>query len=156
MTQEMSFQPTDPSYEQRVRASFAQQPFMEFLGAQLLTVRPGRCEIALSYKEELSQQHGFFHAGIIGTIADNAAGYAAYSLMEADASILTVEFKLNLLAPGNGTRLLARGQVIKAGRQLSVCRSDVFVESHGHEQQCAVSLVTLIQLVKRPDHLRSS
>jgi uncharacterized protein (TIGR00369 family) len=94
----MLFQPTDPYYEKRVRASFVRQPFMDLLGAQLLTVRPGLCEITLPYKKELSQQHGFFHAGTIGTIADNAAGYAAYSLMDADASILTVEFKLNLLA----------------------------------------------------------
>ena len=144
----MSFQPTDPYYEKRVRASFGRQPFMDLLGAQLLTVRPGLCEIILPYKKELSQQHGFFHAG---TIVDKAAGYAAYSLMDADASILTVEFKLNLLAPGNGTLLTARGQVIKAGRQLSVCRSDVFVRRDGEEQQCAVALVTLIQLVGRPD-----
>jgi len=89
-------------------------------------------------------------------IADNAAGYAAYSLMDADASILTVEFKLNLLAPGNGTLLTARGRVIKAGRQLSVCRSDVFVRRDGEEQQCAVALVTLIQLVGRPDSPLSS
>jgi uncharacterized protein (TIGR00369 family) len=147
----MSFQPTDPYYERRVRASFVRQPFMDLLGAQLLTVRPGLCEITLPYKKELSQQHGFFHAGTIGTIAD-----AAYSLMDADASILTVEFKLNLLAPGNGTLLTARGQVIKAGRQLSVCRSDVFVRRDGEEQQCAVALATLIQLVGRPDSPPSS
>lgn len=152
----MPFQPSDPYYEKRVRASFARQPFMDLLGAQLLTVGPGLCEIILLYKKELSQQHGFFHAGTIGTIADNAAGYAAYSLMDADASILTVEFKLNLLAPGNGTLLTARGQVIKAGRQLSVCRSDVFVRRDGEEQQCAVALVTLIQLVGRPDSPPSS
>ena len=152
----MSFQPIDPSYEKRVRASFVRQPFMELLGAQLLTVRPGLCEITLPYKQELSQQHGFFHAGTIGTIADNAAGYAAYSLMDADASILTVEFKINLLAPGNGTLLTARGQVIKAGRQLSVCRSDVFVRRGGEEQQCAIALVTLIQLIGRSDSPPSS
>jgi len=147
----MSFQPPDPQYENRVRTSFARQLFMDFLGAQLIVVRPGYCEIHLPYREELSQQHGFFHGGTIGTIADNAAGYAAYSLMEADATILTVEFKLNLLAPGNGTLLIARGHVIKPGRTLTVCQSDVFVMKNGEEKQCAVALVTLIQLVGRPD-----
>ena len=92
----MSFQPSDPHYEDRVRASFARQRFIELLGAQLRAVRPGYCEIHLPYREKLSQQHGFFHAGTIETIADNAAGYAAYSLMDAESSVLTVEFKLNI------------------------------------------------------------
>jgi uncharacterized protein (TIGR00369 family) len=147
----MSFQPSDPHYEDRVRASFARQRFMELLGAQLLSVQPGSCEILLPYREELSQQHGFFHAGTIATIADNAAGYAAYSLMDADSSVLTVEFKLNLLAPGNGAALIARGRVIKPGRTLTVCQSDVFVSSNGEEKQCAVALITLIQLAGKSD-----
>jgi uncharacterized protein (TIGR00369 family) len=141
----MSFQPNDPHYEDRVRTSFAQQRFMDLLGAQLIAVRPGYCEIHLPYREELSQQHGFFHAGAIGTIADNAAGYAAYTLMGADASVLTVEFKLNLLAPGNGALLVARGHVLKPGRTLTVCQSDVAVRRNGEEKQCAVALITLIQ-----------
>ncbi len=147
----MSFRPSDPHYEDRVRASFARQRFMDFLGAQLIAVRPGYCEIHLPYKEELSQQHGFFHAGAIGTIADNAGGYAAYSLMEADATVLTVEFKLNLLAPGKGALLIARGHVVKPGRTLTICQSDVFVKSDDEEKRCAVALITLIQLAGKPD-----
>lgn len=123
---------------------------MDFLGAQLIAVRPGYCEIHLPYKEELGQHHGFFHAGAIGTVADNAAGYAAYSLMDADSGILTVEFKLSLLSPGDGEKLVARGHVIKAGRQLSVCQSDVYAVRNGKEKQCAVALVTLIQLAAQP------
>jgi uncharacterized protein (TIGR00369 family) len=147
----MSFQPSDPHYEDRVLASFARQRFMDFLGAQLITVGPGYCEIHLPYKEELSQQHGFFHAGTIGTIADNAAGYAAYSLMDAESSILTVEFKLNLLVPGNGALLIASSHVIKPGRTLTVCQSDVSVKSDGEEKQCAVALITLIQLAGKTE-----
>ncbi len=147
----MSFQPSDPHYEDRVRTSFARQRFMDFLGAQLLAVRPGYCEIHLPYKEELSQQHGFFHAGTIGTIADNAGGYAAYSLMDADSTVLTVEFKLNLLAPGSGALLIARGHVIKPGRTLTVCQSDVSVVRDGEEKRCAVALITLIRLAGKPD-----
>src|SRR5579884_2759954 len=131
----MPFQPPDPHYEERVRASFARQPFMGLLGAQLIAVGPGSCEIHLPYREDLGQQHGFFHAGTIATIADNAAGYAAYSLMDVGSSILTVEFKLNLLAPGNGTLLIARSQVIKPGRTLTVCLSDIAVLRNGEEKQ---------------------
>ncbi len=101
--------------------------------------------------QALHQQHGFFHAGTIGTIADNAAGYAAYSLMNAESSVLTVEFKLNLLAPGNGALLIARGHVIKPGRTLTVCQSDVFVRRNSEEKRCAVALITLIQLAGKPD-----
>ena len=147
----MSFQPTDPHYEDRVRTSFARQRFMDVLGAQLRVVRPGSCEIHLPYRKDLSQQHGFFHAGTLATITDNAAGYAAYSLMDADSSVLTVEFKLNLLAPGNGAVLIARGRVIKPGRTLTVCQSDVFVSSNGEEKLCAVALITLIQLAGKSD-----
>jgi uncharacterized protein (TIGR00369 family) len=144
----MSFQPSDPHYEDRVRTSFARQRFMDFLGAQLKAMHPGYCEIHLPYKEELSQQHGFFHAG---TIADNAGGYAAYSLMDADSTVLTVEFKLNLLAPGRGALLIARGHVIKPGRTLTVCQSDVSVMRDGEEKRCAVAPITLIRLAGKPD-----
>src|SRR5260370_34894883 len=146
----MSFQLSDPHYEDRVRTSFARQHFMDFLCAQLIAVRAGYCEIHLPYKEELSQQHGFFHAGTIGTIADNAAGYAAYSLIDADATVLPVEFKLNLLAPGNGALLIARGHVIKPGRALAVCQSAVSVMWNAAEQQGACALITLVRVVGEP------
>ena len=123
----MTFKPLDLNFEKKVRASFSRQSFMKFIGAKLINVSPGYCEIHLPYKKELSQQHGFFHAGIIGTIADNTGGYAAYSLMGAESSILTVEYKLNLVAPGHGELLIGRAQVLKPGRSLTVCRSEVFV-----------------------------
>lgn len=150
-----TFTPIDPNYEERVRASFARQRFMEFIGAELTDIRPGFCEIQLSYKEELSQQHGYFHAGIIGTLADNTGGYAAYTLMPAASSILTVEYKLNLLAPGNGELLIAHGQVVKPGRTLTICRSDVFVVSGGHKKLCAIAIVTLMQMVGKSDAAES-
>jgi len=94
----MVFEPLDKNYVQKVRSSFQRQKFMEFIGARLAEVHPGYCEIHLPYKKELSQQHGFFHAGVIGTLADNSGGYAAFTLMPPRASILTVEYKLNILA----------------------------------------------------------
>src|SRR5271154_3976005 len=93
-------QPVDPGYDKRVRASFARQKAMELIGARLLRVQPGLCEIELPYRPDLTQQHGFVHGGIVGMIADSAAGYAAFSLLPDDASLLTVEYKMNLLAPG--------------------------------------------------------
>jgi uncharacterized protein (TIGR00369 family) len=100
-----AFTPANPNFAARVRDSFARQRFMATIGAELTAVEPGRCEIRLPYREDLTQQHAFFHGGVIGTLADNAAGYAAFSLMPADASVLTVEYKLNLLAPGTGEAL---------------------------------------------------
>src|SRR5262245_27574856 len=110
--------PEDPNYAERVRASFGRQHAMEFLGAQLRAVEPGETEIVLPFREELSQQHGFIHAGIVTAIADSACGYAALSLMPSGVGVLTVEFKVNLLHPASGGRLVARGQVVKPGRTL--------------------------------------
>lgn len=145
------FRPVDPNYEEKVRSSFVRQRFMDFIGAKLIEIHPGYCEIHLPYREELSQQHGFFHAGVIGTLADNTGGYAAYSLMSADSSVLTVEYKLNLLAPGNGDLLIARGRVIKPGRTLTICRSDIFVMKDGGEKLCAIATVTLMNMAGKPD-----
>ena len=142
----MQFTPSDPDFENRVRESFSRQAFMRLISAKLIEVRPGYCEIHVGYKKELSQQHGFFHAGIIGTIADNSAGYAAFSLMPADSSILTVEYKLNLIAPGDGALLAGRAQVIKPGHTLTICKSEVFVIKNGVEKLCATSLVTLMEM----------
>lgn len=147
----MSFKPLDPNYQMKVRESFAHQQFMSFIGAKLVEVRPGYCEIHLPYKKELSQQHGFFHAGVIGTIADNSGGYAAYSLMAADSLVFTVEYKLNLIAPGEGDLLIGRGQVIRPGRNLTVCRTEVFVVKNGVEKLCATSLMTLMEMVSKVD-----
>lgn len=147
----MLFKSLDPNYERKVRESFIRQGFMKFIGAKLVEVKPGYCEIHVPYRDELSQQHGFFHAGIIGTIADNTGGYAAYSLMGTGSSILTVEYKLNLVAPGDGDLLIGRARVVKPGRTLTVCRSEVFVVKNGIEKLCATSLMTLIAMTAMAD-----
>lgn len=145
------FQTPDPHFADRVRESFARQLVMEFLGASLTEVAPGRCEIRLPFKPELSQQHGYFHGGVIGTIGDSAGGYAAYTLMPSDAGVLTVEYKMNLLAPGDGELLIARGQVLKAGRTLMVSRAEVGVVKARRETLCAVLLQTLITMKGNPE-----
>lgn len=115
-----ALQPRNPDFARRVRDSFARQGAMSLIGAELARVAPGECDIRLPYRPELSQQHGYFHGGIIGTIADSAGGYAAFTLMPADSSVLTVEYKINLLAPRAGDELVARGRVLKSGRSLAV------------------------------------
>jgi len=142
------FTPRNPEFARRVRSSFAREGFMAYIGAKFTAVKPGACEIRLLYREELSQQHHYFHGGVIGTLADNAGGYAAFTLMGVDDSVLTVEFKLNIVAPGEGEFLVARGHVIKAGRTLSVCRSDVFGVS---ENLCGTAQMTLMRLADRSD-----
>ena len=147
----MPFQASDAHFAERVRASFDRQRIMALLGAELTLIEPGSCEITLPFKESLCQQHGFFHGGVVGTIADSAGGYAGYSLMPADSSVLTVEYKLNLLAPADGDRLTARGQVVRAGRTLVVSRAEVSVRKQGRETLCATLLETLITLHGRSD-----
>lgn len=144
----MQFKPRTTDYHKKVQESFHRQKFMAHIGASLITVDPGYCEISVPFSESLTQQDGFFHAGIISTVADNVAGYAAFSLFEKDASVLTVEIKLNLLSPGKGDRLVGKGQVLKIGRTLTVCRSDVYVVTGGVEKLCAAGQSTLIQLHK--------
>jgi len=122
---------------------------MDFLGAVLGKVEPGRVEISLPFRPELSQQHGFFHAGIISTIADSAGGYAGFTLFPADAGVLTVEFKLNLLAAADGERAIAAGEVIRSGRTLTVCRLDAWVEKAGKRTHCATGMQTLMAVVGR-------
>ncbi len=136
--------PQDPGYAERVRQSFAEQHVMRFLGAEIVDVQPGYCEVHLPFRPELCQQDGYIHGGIIGTIADTAGGYAGYSMMPADSRVLTVEYKLNLLAPANGERLIARGHVVNAGRTLVISRVDVSVVRDASETLCATLLQTLI------------
>lgn len=111
--------------EARVRRSFERQAFMRLLGAQLERVVPGEVDIVLPFRDDLVQQHGFLHAGVTTAIADSACGYAALSLMPPDAAVLSVEYKVNMLAPAKGSRFLARGRVIKSGRTVTVCRAEV-------------------------------
>jgi len=118
--------PLNPSFARDVADSFARQPIMKLLGAGLSLVEPGVVEIALPYRADLLQQDGYLHAGIITTIADSACGYAAYTLMPAGSNVLSVEFKVNLLRPAQGEAFVARAEIIKAGRTLTVVRADVF------------------------------
>jgi uncharacterized protein (TIGR00369 family) len=122
-------QPPDANFEARVRASFARQAVMRTLGATIERVAPGEVELALPFREQLTQQHGFLHAGIITAVADSACGYAALSLMEPGAGVLSVEFKIQLLSPAKGARFLALGRVIRAGRTLTVVAGEVRTES---------------------------
>lgn len=145
-----ALEPIDQNYAERVRQSFAEQRIMAFIGAELTDLRPGYCEIQLHFRPELSQQDGFFHAGIVSTIADSAGGYAGYTLMPAESRVLTVEYKMNLLAPARGERLIARGQVIKNGRTLVIAKADVDVVRDGTETPCATLLETLINLASTP------
>lgn len=142
----------DPDYAARVRASFERQGFMRSLGAALTRVEPGICEIRLPYREDLSQQHGYFHAGALGSVADSAGGYAAFTLMGANDSVLTVEYKLNLVAPGRGDLAIARARVVRPGRTLTVCQVDVFAVADGTETLCAVMQQTVIRMEGRPDY----
>jgi len=143
------FEPADAEFERRTRASFARQGAMAHLGAELVTVQPGFVEIAAAFRPELSQQHGFFHAGIVATIADSAGGYAAYTLFPADAGVLTVEFKVNLMAPADGERIVAAGRVIRSGRTITVTQFDVHVEKAGRRSHCATGLQTIMRMVGR-------
>ena len=145
------FTAADPGFAQRVRASFGRQTIMELLGASMTRVEPGEVEIELPFRADLCQQHGFFHAGVTSTIADSAGGYAAFTLFPADASVLTVEFKVNLLAPADGERLRALGRVVKPGRTLTVTEVEVFAVKGGREKNCARMSQTLICLQGRPD-----
>ena len=122
---------------------------MSHIGAVLEVVQPGHVEISCPFRPELSQQHGFFHAGIISTIADSAGGYAAFTLFPADSGVLTVEFKVNLIAPADGERAVAVGEVIRSGRTITACRIDAFVEKGGKRTHCATGLSTLMTITGR-------
>jgi len=148
--------PQDPGFEARVRASFARQRFMATLGARLARLEPGLCEIELAYRDELTQQHGYLHAGALSSIADSAGGYAAYSLMPADSSVLAVEFKVNLLEPGRGQRFVGRGRVVRAGRRLSVCELEVEAWDGGRMQRCLIGTQTVMCLPGQADDSRRS
>ena len=145
------FAPKTPDFAARVRDSFARQGIMALIGARLTRVEPGLVEIEVPYRDDLTQQHGFFHAGVTSTIGDSAGGYAAFSLFPDDASVLTTEFKINLLAPAEGDVLRAVGRVVKPGRTLTVCDVEVFAVKDGVGRLCAKMLETLMCLHGRPD-----
>jgi uncharacterized protein (TIGR00369 family) len=140
--------PVDPNFAARVRESFDRQKAMALIGASLGAVEPGHVEVALPWREDLTQQKGYVHGGILGMIADTACGYSAFSLMPAGCSLVTVEYKINILAPARGA-LLAKGQVVKPGRTLTVARAEVYSEDGKH---VASMQQTLMMLAGTPDH----
>jgi uncharacterized protein (TIGR00369 family) len=134
-------------FEERVRASFARQSAMSTIGAELTVVRPGTVEIEMPYSAALTQQHGFLHAGVISTALDSACGYAAFSLMPENASILTIEFKVNLLAPGKGERFLFRGSVTKPGRTIIVADGQAYAFSAEGEARLVATMTGTMMVV---------
>lgn len=133
----------NPDFEAAVRAAFERQPFMSFLGAQLGRVEPGRVEIRLPFHEGVGQNHGYFHGGVIGAMADVAGGFSAFSLLPPNSSVLTAEYKLSILAPGLGEELVSRGEILRAGKTLLTAEVKIHVVREGQEHLCAVALQTL-------------
>jgi uncharacterized protein (TIGR00369 family) len=138
------FEPSDAGYADRVRASFARQAAMGTLGAELVEVAPGRVVIEMPWRQELTQQHGFLHAGMVATALDSACGYAAFSLMPDDAAVLTIEYKINLLAPAEGERFRMEGVVVKAGRTITVAEGSAFSLGPGRHKRVATMNATLM------------
>ncbi len=136
----------NPDFEQVVRHSFAQQGLMAHLGATLGRVEPGLVEIELPFRDELTQQQGYFHGAATTAVVDTACGYSALTLMPAGSEVLTVEFKMNLFAPARGDRLLARGRVVRSGRTITVCHGDAFAVADGVETHCAIMTTTMIRV----------
>lgn len=143
------FVPQDPDYAARVAASYARQPAMATMGASLAQVGPGRVVIELPWAEALTQQHGFLHAGVVGAALDSACGYAAFSLMPVEAAVLTIEYKINLLAPAKGQRFRMEGRVIKPGRTITVTEGLAFAVDGGSEKLVATMACTLMAVYGR-------
>jgi uncharacterized protein (TIGR00369 family) len=144
-----SFKPQITSFEERVRESFARQGLMKTINARLARVTPGAVSIELPFRDDLTQQHGFLHAGIVTSIADTACGYAALSLMPAEADVLSVEYKINLLSPARGEKLIAHARVKRAGRNLTVCEAEVLAVSGDEEKVVALMLATMMSIRDR-------
>ena len=141
----------EPRMRAHITEGFERQGLMAHLGARLTTIEPGRVEIALDHAPTLTQQHGYFHAGATGTIADTAGGYAALSTFDTGDSILTVDYSINLLAPAKGDRLVAQGQVVRTGRTITVCSLEVHALDGAELTHVATGRQTLIRLANRPD-----
>lgn len=144
----------NPDFERLVRESFEKQQAMRTFGAHPTRIAPGEVDIELPYCEALTQQHGFLHAGVVTAVLDSACGYAAFSLMPLGAGVLSIEFKVNLLAPAKGDVLIARGRVLRAGRTISVCQADGIMRSGSHDTPVATMLATIMTVTGRPDVVR--
>jgi uncharacterized protein (TIGR00369 family) len=140
----------DADVDARVRRSFARQRYMATLGAELVHVAEGEVDIALPFSERLTQQDGYLHAGVVAGALDSACGYAALTTMASEAEVLTVEFKINLLAPATGERLVARGRVLRSGRTLTVSRGDAVTITDGREKHVATLTATMIAIIATP------
>lgn len=148
-------QPLDADYARRTRDSFARQPAMRTLGAALVSVEAGHVVISMAHAEHLTQQHGFVHAGMLSAALDSACGYAAFSLMPADAAVLTIEFKINLLAPARGPRFRIEGQVVKAGRTISVVEGRAIQhEAGGGDEKLVATMSATVMTVQGREALR--
>jgi uncharacterized protein (TIGR00369 family) len=148
----MTFKPADPFFENRVRESFTRQRVMTTLGAQFTRVSAGEVDIEMPYRSDLTQQHGYLHAGIVTTVLDSACGYAAFTLIPAGATVLSVEFKTNLLAPAAGELFFARGRVVRAGRSITVCEADGWMRDGGDKKHVALMIATIKILAGRSDY----
>jgi uncharacterized protein (TIGR00369 family) len=134
----------DPRSEKRCRDSFARQQAMTTIGASVLSVAAGEVELVMPFSQQFTQQHGFIHAGIVTMLCDTACGFAALSLMPEDAAVLTTEFKVNLLSPAKGERLIARGKVVRPGKKLMVCLGEVFAEQGDLRKQVALMTASMM------------
>ena len=143
------FEPQDPDFAERVRASFAKQGAMQTLGATLAELAAGRAVVELPWQQGLTQQHGFLHAGMVAAALDSACGYAASTLMPADAGVLTIEYKINLLAPAQGQRFRMNGLVLKPGRTITVAEGRAFAIDDGREKLIASMTATLMTITGR-------
>ena len=144
------FKPQDERFKSHIRTSFGKQTFMSAIGADLSLVSPGEVEIVLPFRDDLLQQHGYLHGAVIAAVADSACGYAARSLMPPGTTVMTVEYKVNFLAPAAGDELVARGSVLRSGRRLSVCFGEALVRAAGREKLVAVLMATMIPITDRP------
>lgn len=145
------FEPKDPDFENRVRTSFERQAAMSELGATISEIEPGYIAIRFPFHERFTQQHGFLHAGIVATVLDSACGYAAFSLMPAGVGVLSIEFKINLLAPASGEYFLARGKVLRPGRTITVCRGTVEAVRKEEGVEIAVMQATIMAVHGREE-----
>lgn len=143
-----NFETPEPNFAAKVRASFARQGLMTNIGASLISILPGEVEIEVAWREDLTQQQGFVHGAVIAAMVDTACGYAAFTLMPPDVEVVTVEFKINFVAPAVGDKIIARGRVTKAGKTLTVCAGDAFAVKEGKEKLVATLQATMMAVRK--------
>lgn len=146
LSEKTAFHARNPHFAEDVRASFAKQKIMGVLGAEIVDIRPGYLEIRLPFREELTQQHGFFHGGVIATLADSAGGYSAMTLATPGVTVLGVEFKINLLSPADGEMLHACAEVIRAGKRLVISQIKVYSVKAGQAKLCALMQMTTMMV----------